>query len=52
MATSTVGSLTELKPDGEWIEAYLEHVQLFFNANGIKDNKQVTVLLTVIGSNI
>ena len=52
MATSTVGSLAEFKPDSERIEAYLERVQLFFDANGIKDDKQVAILLTVIGSNI
>ena len=52
MATGTIGSLTEFKPDSEKIEAYLEHVQLFFAANGIaaNDNKKVPVLLTVIGS--
>ena len=51
MATSTIGSLTEFKPESEKIEAYLEHVQLFFDVNNIKDDKQVAVLLTVIGSN-
>ena len=39
MATGTIGSLTEFKPDSEKIEAYLERVQLFFAANGITDNK-------------
>ena len=47
---STVGSLTEFKPESERIEAYLERVQLFFDANGIQDEKKVAVLLTVIGS--
>ena len=28
----------------------MEHMQLFFEANGIKEDKQVLVLLTVIGS--
>ena len=55
MATGTIGSLTEFKPDSEKIEACLERVQLFFAANGIAangiaDNKKVPVLLTVIGS--
>ena len=50
MATSTVGSLTEFKPDSERIETYLERVQLFFDMNRIKDDKQITVLLTVIGN--
>lgn len=47
---STIGSLTEFKPESERIEAYLERVQLFFDANGIEDEKKVAVLLTVIGS--
>ena len=50
MATNTIGSLAEFKPESEKIEAYLERVQLFFDANGIKDDKKVAVLLTVIGS--
>ena len=50
MATTTIGILTEFKPESEKIEAYLERVQLFFDANTIKEDKQVAVLLTVIGS--
>ena len=50
MATTTIGTLTEFKPESEKIEAYLERVQLFFDANTIKEDKQVAVLLTVIGS--
>ena len=42
MATNTIGTYK--------IEAYLERVQLFFDVNGIKDDKQAAVLLTVIGS--
>ena len=44
------GTLTEFKPESEKIEAYLERVQLFFDANTIAEDKQVIVLLTVIGS--
>ena len=51
MAMNTIGTLTEFKPESDKIEAYLERVQLFFDANGIKDDKQVVVLLTAIGSN-
>ena len=40
MATNTIGSLAEFKPESEKIEAYLERVQLFFDANGIKDDKK------------
>ena len=50
MATTTIGTLTEFKPESKKIEAYLERVQLFFDANTIEEDKQVAVLLTVIGS--
>ena len=50
MATTTIGTLTEFKSESEQIEAYLERVQLFFDANTIEEDKQVAVLLTVIGS--
>ena len=40
--------LSAFKPKGEKIGVYLEHVWSYFKANGIDDNKQVTVLLTVI----
>ena len=50
MATNTIGTLTEFKPESEKIEAYLERVQLFFIDNTIAEDKQVTVLLTIIGS--
>ena len=50
MATNNIGTLNEFKPESDKIEAYLERVQLFYNANGIKDDKQVAVLLTGIGS--
>ena len=41
MATNTVGSLAEFKPESEKIKAYLERVQLFFDANRIKDDKKL-----------
>ena len=50
MASNTIGSITEFNSGNEKIGAYLERVQLFFEANGIKDDKQVPVFLTVIGS--
>ena len=50
MATSIIGSLSEFHQGSEKIEEYLERVQLYFEANGIKEEKQVAVLLTVIGS--
>ena len=50
MASNTIGSIAEFNSENEKIVAYLEHVQLFFEANGIKEDKQVPVFLTVIGS--
>ena len=50
MVMSIIGSLSKLHQESEKIEEYLEHVQLYFKANGIKEEKQVAVLLTVIGS--
>ena len=47
---NTIGTLTEFKPKSEKIEAYLERVQLSFDANTIAEDKLVAVLLTVIGS--
>ena len=50
MASYTIGCITEFKPDNEKIEAYLECVQFFFKVNNINKEKQVPVLLTMIGS--
>ena len=47
--TTTIGNLLEFSPQKEKISAYLEHVELFFEANGIKEDKQVPVFLTAIG---
>ena len=46
---TTLGHLGKLDPTEECISAYLERVELFFAANGIKDEKQVPVLLSMIG---
>ena len=50
MAANIIGSLSAFQPENERIEEYLERVQLYFDANGIQEDKQVAVLLTVIGS--
>ena len=42
-----LGSLTQQK----CISAYLAHIEILFAVNGIKDEKQVAVFLSVIGSN-
>ena len=38
---ATLGRIQEFDPKEETIEAYLEWVQLFIQANGIKDEKRV-----------
>ena len=47
--TATIGKLSEFIPEKETISAYLEHVELFFAANGIEGDEQVLALLTAIG---
>ena len=47
--TTTIGTLSEFSPQKEKIAAYLEHMELFFAANGIEDKKEVPVFLTAIG---
>ena len=42
--------LDAFDPESDNIMAYLEQVNLFFTANGIGPDKQVSVFLTVVGS--
>ena len=44
-----IGRISEFQPDNERISAYLERVELYFQANEVKAEKQVPVLLSVIG---
>ena len=46
---TTLGYIGKFEPSEESILVYLEHVELFFAANGINDEKKVEVLLSVIG---
>ena len=39
MASNAIGCITKFKPENEKIEVNLEHVQLFFEVNGIKEDK-------------
>ena len=48
MATVTYGAIKEFDPATETISAYLERIQLYFEANDVANAKQVSVLLTVI----
>ena len=49
MAASIIGHLEPFDPDNELIVVYLERMQLFFEANGIKAENQVPVFLLIIG---
>ena len=49
MAT-TFRRIQEFQPDNELFSANLERRQLFFQANNVAINKQVTVLLRVLGA--
>ena len=51
MGTQTMGQLPEFHPESESISAYVERADLLFTANNIPDEKKVSVLLTVIGTN-
>ena len=50
MATAVFGNLQEFKPDSESIAAFLERTTVYFTANSIAEDKQVSVLLSVIGA--
>ena len=47
---ATFGHIQEFRPDDESISAYLERLQLFFEANSVVEAKQVPVLLSVLGA--
>ncbi len=44
------GRMKPFFPDKESISAYLERLNLYFDANGVAEEKKVSVLLTVIGA--
>ena len=46
---AAIGQIGEFKPDEEQVSTYLERMQFFFVANSIAENKQVAVLLSVVG---
>ena len=46
------GELKEFRPENEKIGVYLERVQLYFQANDIKDTKKVPVFLSTVGAHI
>lgn len=46
------GQLKAFDPERENISTYLERVELYFDVNGVVDDKRVPVLLTVIGPSV
>ena len=44
-----IGQSEACQPDNERMSAYLERLQMFFAANDVKEEKQVPVLLSMIG---
>ena len=48
MAT-VIGQLPEFDSEKDSVTVYVERVKLFIEANGIKDDRKVAVLLSVIG---
>ena len=51
-SVTTIGHLQEFDPMTDRISTYLERVELFFLANGIAEEKQVPVLLSIVGGKI
>jgi len=47
---ATIGKVEEFQPKLESIVAYLERVELFFDANNIATGRRVPMFLSVIGS--
>jgi len=47
---ATFGTLKEFESENEKISSYLERMELYFIMNGIDEEKQVAVLLSVIGA--
>ena len=46
---TSFGRIDEFRPENESIEAYLERIELYFNANEVEDDKKVPIFLSVIG---
>ena len=49
-ASCFYGQLNQYEPDLETMSAYLERVEIFFQANSIAENKQVGIFLSLIGA--
>ena len=44
------GKIDIFQPESEDFSAYLERVELYFKANGIKEEKQVPLFLSLLGA--
>ena len=49
IAVSIIGSNKEFNPETQLISAYLEHVDIFFSAKNVPDEKKVPMLLSLVG---
>ena len=45
----TFGQIQEFSPEDETIGAYLERVELYFQANGVAEGRRVAAFLSIIG---
>ena len=46
------GNLSAFDPQTESFTAYMENVQIFFEANEVKEAKRRSVFLSVVGGNV
>ncbi|XP_054259759.1 uncharacterized protein K02A2.6-like [Macrosteles quadrilineatus] len=52
MASGSIGRMSDFNPGEEDIKSYLLRLKHFFKANEVKDEKKVSILITVIGPKI
>ena len=49
---ATIRQMSAIERENECISVYLEHVQMFLVANSIEEDKQVHVILSVLGAKV
>ena len=49
MAVAATIKMDEFQPENESIEAYLERIEIYFDVNGVADDKKVSVFLNALG---
>lgn len=52
MASGSIGRMSDFNPGEEDIKSYLLRLKHFFKANEVKDEKKVSILITVIGPKV